>query len=101
MAFLATWISLEMIMLIEVSQTMRHQHQMLSLNMWNLKKGHNELLCRTDNDSQTLKTYSFQKREAGGWEDALGLWDRNAIKLGCDDHCTTINVINSLSNIKN
>ena len=21
-------------------------------------------------------------------------------KLGCDDHCTTINVINSLSNIK-
>ena len=23
-----------------------------------------------------------------------------AIKLGCDDHCTTINVINSWSNIK-
>jgi len=23
----------------------------------------------------------------------------NAIKLGCDDHCTSINVINSLSNI--
>ena len=23
----------------------------------------------------------------------LGVWDGNAVKLGCDDHCTTINVI--------
>ena len=30
-AFLATWMDLEFIMLSEVSQTMRHQHQMLSL----------------------------------------------------------------------
>ena len=30
----------------------------------------------------------------------LGLWDENPIKLDCDDHCTTINVINSLSNKK-
>ena len=29
-AFLATWIDLEIIMLSELSQTMRHQHQMLS-----------------------------------------------------------------------
>ena len=36
----------------------------------------------------------------GGWEDALGLWDGNPIKLDCDDHCTTINVTNSLSNKK-
>jgi len=35
-----------------------------------------------------------------GWGDALGLWDGNPIKLDCDDHCTTINVINSLSNLK-
>ena len=28
-----------------------------------------------------------------GWEDALGVWDGNAIKLGCDGHCKTINVI--------
>ena len=27
------------------------------------------------------------------WRDGLGVWDGNAIKLGCDDHCTTINVI--------
>ena len=32
--------------------------------------------------------------------DVLGVWDRNAIKLSCDDYCTTINVINSLSNMK-
>ena len=30
-AFLATWMDLEIIMLSEVSCTMRHQHQMLSL----------------------------------------------------------------------
>ena len=30
--------------------------------------------------------------EDGGWG-GLGVWDGNAIKLGCDDHCTTINVI--------
>ena len=30
----------------------------------------------------------------------LGLWDGNPIKLDCDDYCTTINVINSLSNEK-
>ena len=30
-AFLATWIDLEIIMLSEVSHTVRHQHQMLSL----------------------------------------------------------------------
>ena len=27
------------------------------------------------------------------WEDGLGIRDGNAIILGCDDHCTTINVI--------
>ena len=25
------------------------------------------------------------------------MWDGNPIKLDCDDHCTTTNVINSLS----
>jgi len=38
LAFLTTWIDLEMIMLNEVSQTMSHQHQMLSLTCGILKK---------------------------------------------------------------
>ena len=33
----------------------------------------------------------------GVW-DVLGVWDGNPIKLDCGDDCTTINVINSLSN---
>ena len=61
--------------------------------MWNLKKEHNELLCRTDTDSQTLKNLWFPKVMGWGWGHGLGVWDGNAIKLGCDDRCTTINVI--------
>ena len=38
MAFAATWMDLEMNMLSEVSQTVRHQHQMLSLPCGILKK---------------------------------------------------------------
>ena len=71
-------------------------------DMWNLKKGHNELLCRTDTDSQTLKNLWFPKETVwrGGGGDVLGLWVGNPIKLDCDDHCTTINVIHSLNNKK-
>ena len=29
-----------------------------------------------------------------GERDVLGVWDGNTIKLDCDEHCTTINVIN-------
>ena len=67
-AFAATWMDLEIIMLSEVvSQTVRHLHQMLlSLTMWNLKKGHNELLCRTDMDSQTLKKLMISKGDRFG-----------------------------------
>ena len=46
------------------------------------------------------KTYSFQMRRAWGWGDVLRVWDRNAVKFGCEDCCTTINVINALSNKK-
>ena len=41
-----------------------------------------------------LKKLWFPKEtEFGGWEDALGVWDGNGIKLDCDDHSTTVNVI--------
>ena len=33
------------------------------------------------------------RQVGGGWGDALGVWDGNAIKYGCDDCCITINVI--------
>ena len=51
MALAATWMGLEIIMLSEVGQTVRHQCHMLITYMWNLGKGYNELLCRTDTNS--------------------------------------------------
>ena len=62
----------EIIMLSEISETVRHQHHMLLLTCGILKKGHNELLCRTDTDSQTLKNVWFPKET--GW--GLGGWAR-------------------------
>ena len=60
--------------------------------MRNLKKGSNELLSRTGTDSQTLKNLWLPKvRGVAG--DGLGVWDGNAMKLGCDVQCTTTNVI--------
>ena len=68
--------------------------------MWNLKNRHSELLCRIDTDAQTLNNLWFPNETGWGWGDALRVWDGNAVKFGCDDCCTTINVINSLSNKK-
>ena len=65
--------------------------------MWNLKKDTMSFYAEQTLTNRLWKTYGFQMRQAG---DALGVWDGNAIKFGCDDHCTTINVINSLSNKK-
>ena len=55
--------------------------------MWNLKKGHSELLCRTDTDSDFGKNLWFPNKQFRGWGEALSVWDGNAVKLGCDDHC--------------
>ena len=32
-------------------------------------------------------------RQVEGWGDALRVWGRNAVKFGCDDCCTSTNVI--------
>ena len=40
------------------------------------------------------------KVDSFGGADTLRLWNVNPIKLDCDDHCTSINVIISLSNKK-
>ena len=86
MAFAATWMDLEIIMQSEVRQT---QTSHASTSMWNLKKWYNKLLCRTNTDSQTLKNLWFPK------DTCWGLWvcNGNAVRLGCDEHCTTVNVI--------
>ena len=47
-------------------------------------------------DSQTLKNFWLPKGNRSGWwgeRDALGAWDGNIVKLGCDNGCTTVNVV--------
>ena len=60
MAFAATWMDLEIIMVSEVSQTVRQTSYAITY-MWNLKKGYNELIRRTETDSQTSKTLWLPK----------------------------------------
>ena len=91
---------LEIIMLSEVSQTMRHWHQMLSMTCGIWKKDTMNFFAEQMLTHRLWKTYGFQRRQFGGWGDALGVWDGNPIKLDYNDHCTTINVVNSLSNNK-
>ena len=63
--------------------------------MRNLKKGYNELLCRTESDSQTLKKLMVIKGDGGGGKDGPGVWDGNGnvFKPGCEDGCATINIL--------
>ena len=37
--------------------------------------------------------HKFPKETGWGVGEWAGVWDGNAIKLGCDDRCTTINII--------
>ena len=60
MAFVATWMDLDIIMLSEVSQTVRHQSEMLSLIV---------------ESKNRIQRTSLQRRQAGGWGGALGVWD--------------------------
>ena len=52
MSFAATLIDLEIIILIEVSQTVKDKDHMISLIRGNLKKDTNELIGRIETDSQ-------------------------------------------------
>ena len=53
----------------------------------------NELLCRRDTDLQNFKNLCFPNETGWGVGECAGVSGGNAIKLGCDDHCTIINVI--------
>ena len=48
----ATWMDLEMVILSEVSQTEKDKYHMISLKCRILKKGTNELIYKTEIDSQ-------------------------------------------------
>ena len=52
MPFAATWMDLEIIILSEVSQTKKDKCHDITYT-WNLKKDTNELICKTETDSQT------------------------------------------------
>ena len=61
---------LEIIILSEVSQTEKDNLILDIVYMWNLKKDTNELICRTETDSQTLKTnYGYRMGEVRGRAD--------------------------------
>ena len=64
MAFATTWMNLGIIMLSEVRQS--KQTSCAITYMWNLKEGYSELICWTETDSQTLKTYGYQGDRLGG-----------------------------------
>ena len=73
------------------SQTVRHQHQILSLTCGILKEYMMNFFADQILTHRLRKTYGFKRRQVGGWENALRLWDGNTIKFGCDDCCITIN----------
>ena len=74
------------------SQSDSETHHTLSLICGILKKDRMTFFTEQILTHRLCKTYGFQMRQFGGW-DALGIWGGNAIKLGCDDHCATVNVI--------
>ena len=72
MSFAATWVDLEIIILSEVSQTEKDKYHMISLICGILKNDTDELICKTEIDSQTENKLMVTKR---GGRDKLGDWD--------------------------
>ena len=97
MAFAATLMEQEMTILSEVSQTVKDKHHVVSLLCGILKKDTNELICKRETDSQTLKTnlWSPKGTGRGGMVWALGtgictLWYKEWLADG-DLLCSTGN----------
>ena len=70
---------------------MRHKCQYAITYIWNLIKGYNELICRTETDSD-FENIMVTKGDRLWGRDGLAVWNGKVVKLGCDD-CTTINII--------
>ena len=67
MPFAATWMDLEIVILSEVSQTEKEKYCMLLLICGILKKDTNELIYKTETDSQTYRMNScFPGEKVGG-----------------------------------
>ena len=84
----ATWLDLEIIMLSEVRQwdtNIKGSH-------WQVESEKRIQWTSVQNRSwlTDLEKLMVSKGDRLG---GLGVWDGNAIKLGCDNHCTAINVI--------
>ena len=62
MPFAATWMELEVIILSEVSQR-KSNSTWYCLYMWNLKNGTNELIYKTEIESQIQKTNMVPREE--------------------------------------
>ena len=65
MAFVTTWMDLEIIMLSEVNETQMSYASVICGILKKKKKGYDDLLCRADTVSQILKNLWFPKET--GW----------------------------------
>ena len=74
--FAATWMDLEIIILSEVSQIQKDKYHMISLMCGLWKSDANELICKTETDSQIYKTFSYQRGKVGV-RDKLGDLDQD------------------------
>ena len=78
MPFAATWMDLEIIILSEVSQTEKDKYHDTAY-MWNLKKNDtNEIIYKTEIDSQKQKTNLWLPKGKGGggvnWEFGIDIY---------------------------
>ena len=74
MPFAATWMDLEIIILSELSQTEKDKYHIISLICGIKKSDTNELIYKTETDSQTLKTNLWLPKGKGGGGDKFRIW---------------------------
>jgi len=74
MPFAATWMDLQIIILIEITQRQIRWYHMISLIVESKKNDRNEIIYKTKIDP--LKTnLRFQRGKVWGERDKLGVWD--------------------------
>ena len=66
-----------------------------------IQKGYNELICRIETEHRLCKTYGYERRQVAGGGMGWRFWNGNVVKFGCDDGCTTINIIKFIELKKN